>query len=115
NLPYDSRLSHERATTMVIDLLVKIDGIIKERGDYTRIVLIGHSMGGVIGRRLFLVAAGIPPGFDCEDDFTRNKEAAARPWAAKIDRIVTLGAFNRGWQVSDRDSWRYWFIFNLMG
>ena len=55
--------STARATTMVIKLMLDIDRIIEERGDYQRIILIGHSMGGVLGRRLFLLAAGIPPGF----------------------------------------------------
>jgi pimeloyl-ACP methyl ester carboxylesterase len=92
-------------------LQLDIDQIIKERGDYKRIVLIGHSMGAVLGRRLFLLAAGTPPGFRCE----KPLEAAARPWATLIDRHVTLAAFNRGWLASQRDGWRYSLLFNLMG
>jgi pimeloyl-ACP methyl ester carboxylesterase len=115
-LPYRSYFSVARATAMVITLLGDVDRIIEERGRYNRIIMIGHSMGGVLGRRLFLLAAGIPPGFQfrCEKAFA-GEEAAARPWATLIDRHVTLGAFNRGWKASERDSWRYSFVFNLMG
>jgi pimeloyl-ACP methyl ester carboxylesterase len=120
NLPYGRTFCVMRATNIVVDLLIDIDEIIAERGDYKRIVLIGHSMGGVLARRLFLVATGIPPAVDdepqfrCEEDFDRA-EAAPRAWAALIDRQVTLGAFNRGWQASERDGWYYSFFFNTMG
>src|ERR1700678_1100567 len=113
-LSYRYIVSTARATTMVIGLLLDIDRIIAERGDYDRIVLIGHSMGGVLGRRLFLLAAGIPPEFRCEEAFA-GKEAAARPWARLIERHVTVGAFNRGWQASERDGWIYSAMFNVMG
>ena len=113
-------LSFVRATNIVIGLLAEIDRIIATRGDYKRIVLIGHSMGGVLGRRLFLVAAGIPPASDGQPQFRYEddldcKAAAPRPWAALIDRHVTLGAFNRGWQASERDGWYTSLFFNTMG
>lgn len=114
NLAYRRRLSFTRVTTILIDLMATIDAIIRERGEYERIVLIGHSMGGVLGRRLFLLAAGNPPGFRCEEAFARQ-EAAARPWAARVERHVTLGAFNRGWQASQRDGWYYSLFYNAIG
>src|SRR5262245_12705391 len=52
-LPFRWLWSVTRATTMVVKLQHDIDRIIAERGNYKRIVLIGHSMGAVLGRRLF--------------------------------------------------------------
>lgn len=120
NLAYGRALCVVRATNIVMDILANIDTIIELRGDYKRIVLIGHSLGGVLVRRLFLIAAGIPPAVDGQPQFRREEdlsgnEAAPRAWAALIDRQVTLGAFNRGWQASERDGWYYSFFFNTMG
>src|SRR5262249_1127618 len=119
-LPYSRPLGVERATTILIDLLRDIDKIVGKRPDYKRIVLIGHSMGGVLSRRLFLLAAGVPPAVNgepksrYEEEFI-CEEAEPRPWAKLIDRHVTLGAFNRGWQASERDGWYYSAFFNIMG
>ena len=98
-LAYSRWLSVERATTILIGLLRDIDKIVGKRPDYNRIVLIGHSMGGVLSRRLFLLAAGVPPAVNEEPEFRNEeeficKEAEPRPWAKLIDRHVTLGAFN---------------------
>ena len=53
-----------RTQTELLELLDKIDNVIgSRRSPYERIVLIGHSLGAVLVRRLFLLAAGDPPGF----------------------------------------------------
>src|SRR5262249_6076131 len=117
-LAYSRWLSVERATTILIDLLRDIDKIVELHPDYKRIVLIGHSLGGVLSRRLFLLAAGAPPAIDGQPEFRYEeefKEVKPRLWAELIDRHVTLGAFNRGWQASERDGWYYSAFFNIMG
>jgi hypothetical protein len=90
-LAYSRLLSVNRATTILIDLLCEIDKIVEMHPGYKRIVLIGHSMGGVLSRRLFLLAAGVPPTIDGHAEFRYEeelicKEAAPRPWAGDIWR-----------------------------
>jgi pimeloyl-ACP methyl ester carboxylesterase len=110
-LPYGFQLSSIRSEAVVIDLLHHIDQIVAGR-DYERIIIVGHSLGALIARRLFLVAAGNPPGFQSEKPLLCENP---RAWASLVDRLVTLGAFNRGWQVSGRMGWYYSFLLNLVG
>ena len=56
-LPYAFRLRSVRAETVVINLLNTVDQIIEERGPYERIIIVGHSLGALLARRFFLVAA----------------------------------------------------------
>ena len=111
-LPHARALSSVRAATVLLTLLSNIDQIVADHPRYERIILIGHSLGAVLVRRLFLIAAGSPPGFQCEQAFSQS---GSRSWAALVDRIVTLGAFNRGWQVSARMGWFYSIWLNLVG
>jgi len=111
-LPYANRLKSVRAETIVIELLGAIDRIVAERGAFEQIVIVGFSLGGVFARRLFLAAAGNPPGFQPEAPFER---AQPRDWAPLVERLVTISAFNRGWQVTGRTDWYSSFILNLLG
>jgi pimeloyl-ACP methyl ester carboxylesterase len=60
---------------------------------YRSIILIGHSLGAVVARKVWALAHGATPAASCE-------RAQARTWARKIDRIVLLAATNRGWMIS---------------
>jgi len=111
-LPYANRLRSVRAEKIITDLLDAIDCIIAEHETYERIVLIGFSLGGIFARRLFLIAAGNPPGFQLESPF---EPAHSRTWAPQVERLVTISAFNRGWQVTGRTDWYSSFILNLLG
>jgi alpha-beta hydrolase superfamily lysophospholipase len=101
---------------VVGDLAVMVDGAwdaaAKAGRPYESIVFVGHSMGGLLARKLYVAAVGeqrrdgrveapfepllkqrLQPGKPLED-------VQARPWAARVDRIVLLAGINRGWQVS---------------
>jgi pimeloyl-ACP methyl ester carboxylesterase len=60
-----------------------------------RIVLIGHSLGGLLVRRAYLIG------------LTEKKD-----WATQVDRIILLAAPNRGTQATSRSPW-LWVIDNL--
>jgi len=111
-LPYHRALSTKRAVDIVREIVRAIDRLVAEEPAYERIILAGHSMGATIARRVFLVAAGNPHGFRAEDHF---RDAQPRAWAAKVERIVLLAAFNRGWQISPRLSWKYSIGLNICG
>lgn len=110
-LAYADKLKSVRATQMVRDVLRTIDDDVR-RHDPQRIVLVGHSFGATLARRVFLVASGNPTNFVTEADLAAEKP---RDWARKVERIVLLAAFNRGWQISARMSWKYTGILNVVG
>jgi pimeloyl-ACP methyl ester carboxylesterase len=101
-----------RATAIVVQTLKAIDEAYNNDERIKRIVLVGHSFGGLVLRRAFLVAAGNPSNFAPEPALA---QVTPRPWAHKVERIVLLAAFVRGWRISQRLSWKYWFGFNLAG
>lgn len=111
-LPYHLALSTKRAIDIVLEIVREIDELVRKEPAYERIILAGHSMGATIARRVFLVAAGNPPGFRAEGKFDKQ---GPRGWAAKVERIVLLAAFNRGWQISPRLSWKYSIGLNICG
>jgi len=53
-------------------------------GPYNEVILIGHSMGGLVARHAYLVAAGAVPGEVSSD------------WANAVKRIVLFASINRG-------------------
>jgi pimeloyl-ACP methyl ester carboxylesterase len=71
----------------------RIDGEWKEHRGYEDVVLIGHSFGGLIARRVYLLAAGAVP----------NQPDS--PWGERVSRIVLFASVNRGFKL-ERLSWR---------
>jgi pimeloyl-ACP methyl ester carboxylesterase len=60
-------------------------------GNYDDVVLVGHSMGGLLLRKALLWANGL------ERD--RDAPRGLRPWARKVSRFVSLASINRGWSI----------------
>jgi pimeloyl-ACP methyl ester carboxylesterase len=56
-------------------------------GTYEDVVLIGHSMGGLLARRVYLLAAGAVPGQE------------SSPWGQRVSRIILFAAVNRGFRL----------------
>lgn len=84
------------AEEIVAELVRRIDQRVNDRR-YESIVLLGHSSGGVLARKIFLAAWGaaedVDPSRRCYD------------WAPKIERIVFIAAVNRGWTVTSATSY----------
>lgn len=104
-----SRLSMADPNRIVAVLLAQIDrkyGQAQARGaPYDNIVLIGHSLGALLARKLYVVACGEVEGAPLEAEFRvgaidETELLPARPWAARVSRIVLLAGMNRGWRVS---------------
>jgi len=66
----------------------RIDRAFRQYG-YERIVLIGHSMGGELLRKVYLWGAGQ------EED--RPARRGRHAWVDRVERFVSLAAINRGW------------------
>jgi len=90
-LPIDlfSRSDPEQIACDLLDYL----GALPRIGSYVSIIMIGHSMGAVLARKIWALAHGATPAGTVRPDF-------AMKWAGRIDRIILLAALNRGWTVS---------------
>ena len=82
-------LSLWSADKVTEQLLGDLDAV-ATAGAYDEIILVGHSSGAVVTRAVWLRAMGAQPNGDIDP-------AKARPWAAKVTRIILLAAVNRGW------------------
>ncbi|TBD04589.1 hypothetical protein ELH21_09375 [Rhizobium leguminosarum] len=90
------------------EVIARIDTLTTE--NYGEILLIGHSIGAVLARKVWVAAHGMTSG--------NGSNAQPRPWAAKIVRIVQLAALNRGWMISSALNPRdrvYWTLGKLWG
>lgn len=102
--------STEKPTVIVGELLALLDKVVSEaeqkKSPYTNIVLIGHSFGALLARKLYVVACGETPlapfeaevkvgGLIAEDGLLQM-----RPWASLVSRLVLLAGMNRGWRIS---------------
>jgi pimeloyl-ACP methyl ester carboxylesterase len=60
--------------------------------EYRHIILVGHSLGAVLARKIWVLALGATPD--------GGLDGKPRTWSGKIERIVLLAALNRGWMIS---------------
>lgn len=65
--------------------------------NYDKIILVGHSFGALLARKVYIVACGRTQQAPFEPEF--EGEAAA-PWAPRVERLILLAAMNRGWRIS---------------
>jgi pimeloyl-ACP methyl ester carboxylesterase len=97
--------SLENPIHLVLDLLDRIDQFWQERKTkedrqaYQEIIIIGHSLGALLGRKLYVYACGEPRANLFEPEI-RDKDKICREWASKVKRIILFAGMNRGWQVS---------------
>jgi len=85
---------------IAVDLIDAIDGLDAARlaaigRGYRDVVLIGHSLGAMLVRKVWAVAQGATPDGEVDEAV-----AACHPWADKTSRIILLAALNRGWRIS---------------
>ncbi|WNJ92167.1 alpha/beta hydrolase [Bosea sp. 685] len=91
-LPYRSQFCDEAMVDIVACLADEISRHFA-RESYDDIILVGHSTGALVARKLVLVAWGM-----AEDVKVAWPAGADRlPWAKAINRLVFLAAINRGW------------------
>ncbi len=57
---------------------------------YESVLFVGHSLGGLIARRIYLIARQSAP--------TEQKDSTPH-WSKNVTRIVLLAGMNRGWQA----------------
>jgi alpha-beta hydrolase superfamily lysophospholipase len=72
-----------------------------KRGEkYDEIILIGHSIGGLLARQVYIIAYQ-----EAEQRVANvsveNGDEPGGAWAEKVTRIVLLAGMNRGWSISE--------------
>jgi len=65
----------------------------QKKYQYDEIVLVGHSMGGMLLRKSFLWGLGQ------EQDRADYGKRGERQWVKKVSRFVSLASINRGWSI----------------
>ena len=85
--------------TIAADLVRRIGELEEKRrlgsggAGYRRIILVGHSLGAIMARKVWALAHGATAAGEIDP-------TSGLPWAGKIDRIVLLAALSRGWMIS---------------
>jgi len=74
-----------KAKNLAIDLRAAIDQAWTEAGGFQEIILMGHSLGGLLVRQAYLLGLGV-------DDETKRPS----DWARHVTRLVLFAAVNRG-------------------
>jgi pimeloyl-ACP methyl ester carboxylesterase len=73
---------------------------------YERLVLVGHSLGALLARKVYVFACGenADAPFErypsAETAQPRHLSPAPRPWASRVERVILLAGMNRGWTIS---------------
>jgi pimeloyl-ACP methyl ester carboxylesterase len=80
---------------LTCEILEKVDEVYKNNGGYKNIILVGHSLGALLARKLYVYACGENTGAPFEKLGIEQRE-----WAGKVSRIILLAGMNRGWSIS---------------
>lgn len=86
-------MSFTPALQIVRELAASIKGCWEAEGGFSEVVLVGHSIGGVLIREAYLIG--------CRVD---DPDVGPQPWAERVRRIVLLASINRGFDP-DRRLW----------
>jgi pimeloyl-ACP methyl ester carboxylesterase len=79
----------------------------KDWPEFEEIVLIGHSMGALLARKVYLLAG--PESAEARfEGSLAGPLAMERPWFRKINRIILFAGMNRGWTLNHH---RHFFRF----
>jgi pimeloyl-ACP methyl ester carboxylesterase len=77
---------------------------------YTGIILVGHSIGALLARKIYVCACGENSEAPFESGIT-NK--SPREWAGRVERIILLAGMNRGWSITHHLSLLWTTVWRL--
>jgi hypothetical protein len=96
---------------IVEDLVESIDKAISrrsreaDRAEYKRIILIGHSAGALLIRKVYLFAMG------CNEGSYIPIPIKKRDWVERVERIILLAGMNRGFSVLPKPRHMSWSTY----
>jgi len=77
---------------------------------YERIILIGTSTGGLLVRKVYILASGEQQDAPFEKEINNKK---IRAWSSKVEKIILLAAINKGWGLTKHLSFKNSLLFPL--
>src|SRR5262249_12348038 len=82
----------------------RVDAEWAKHNGFEDVVLVGHSMGGLVARQAYLLAADAVPG------------ETGSEWAGSVSRIVLLASLNRGTDLARKPLWNVlvWLARHLL-
>lgn len=95
--------TRETPTSVVGAILKEIDRRwalrVDETGEgYRRIILVGHSIGGLLMRKVAVMAFGQHNDAPFEPGYKHFIDK--RPWAERLERLVMLAGMAKGWTIT---------------
>jgi pimeloyl-ACP methyl ester carboxylesterase len=117
-MPHHGRLgivAFSKVQDILNSLMEEIDRRMAEEG-HTQLILIGHSFGAVLARKIVILAHGEIA--EAPFDQGLSSWAEKRPWSRKISRLIMLGGMSRGWSSETARSWLLsiqWRVGSLLG
>jgi alpha-beta hydrolase superfamily lysophospholipase len=90
-------LSTVNLVAVVAKLLETVDEEWR-KASYAKMILVGHSVGALLARKLYVAACGGVDQAPLEGELHSNC-VTQRPWACAIDRLVLLAGMNNGWSL----------------
>lgn len=93
---YDSRLFSNACPYAIANVIERQIHQAHATNDYREIVLMGHSMGGMLLRKAIVWGSGF------EEDRQEFGLRGKRPWLDRVSRFVSLASINRGWSIEPR-------------
>jgi pimeloyl-ACP methyl ester carboxylesterase len=82
------------------DLLEAVDCLDAKR-KYRNIMLVGHSLGALLARKLYVLAWGVNADAPFEAGICAGQP---KSWVTHVNRIILLAGMNRGWSISNNSS-----------
>jgi alpha-beta hydrolase superfamily lysophospholipase len=114
-MAYADLFSLAQPEVLSSDLLNAIDKLVCEHG-FQRVILVGHSIGSLIARKLVVLAHGESANAPFETGLERWRDPL--PWANRMDRLVLSAGMLRGWHANAARATRdaiSWSIGALLG
>ena len=113
---------------IALTILQGIDRLVKQAetsaDEIDEIIFVGHSLGSLLARKVYIAACGelesapLEPVYHELESCGSWDVSQARPWAARVSRIILLAGMNRGWRVSHHlGLWNglSWWLGSLLG
>lgn len=114
-LPHSRTFSKVRAAAIVAEQIRAVTQL-WETHHFDDIVLVGHSMGAVMARRILIEASSLPKTWPRSAEGEANEAAtlsrvepelgdiAPQQWASKVSRLVLIAGMGRGWSIDNAKS-----------
>ncbi|WP_346895578.1 hypothetical protein [uncultured Roseibium sp.] len=102
---------------IAVDLMERLDGIWRDNKSYRKIIFVGHSLGALLARKIYVFSCGETETapFDPQLKADHSSLGQKWDWADQVERIVLLAGMNRGWRINHHLSKRRAAMWRIGG